>query len=61
MELKQEQVLDLYKTTVDEIHKFYVAHNLRVTWFTSIISALLLATVADFFFIKQQAQITILS
>ncbi len=46
--LSREEALELLKLSIREVHDFYSAYNSRITWFTSIISALLLGILVGF-------------
>jgi hypothetical protein len=46
MRLNDTDLLDLYKTSIDEMRQLGDAYERRLTWFTSLVSALGAATVA---------------
>lgn len=46
MEMKTEQVLQLYRLSVEEMRKYADIYHARIVWFTSILTAVIAATIA---------------
>jgi hypothetical protein len=46
MEMKTEYVLQLYRLAVEEMRKYADVYHARIIWFTSILTAVLAATIA---------------
>ncbi len=49
MELEKSDLMDLYKLSVDEIHKYHQLHQRRISFFSTLISALFAATLTAFY------------